>query len=451
MANNKAKGKKKPNRKQRTVPEITGHGAYKFRDLLKSLGSGVGAVGKALPKGSLASLGAALGGPSGGMAGAAISKLTGFGSYDVENNSIMSSATIGTVAENIPTFSKGGHGSRIYHREFIRPVVAPAIPASFTNEPQRLGIDNTALFPWLASLSARYQRYKVHGMVFQYRSTSTDYLNSGTVAMAVNYNATERPYASLAAILNSQFACSSKPSMSFFAPVECDPDTHPDGYYIRHEGELAGYTDLRMSSVGTLNFATQGLTVPAGTVLGELWVTYEIELISPYLGNDFSLDVNTVTLAKTWNVLTDWTLGVFTDLQPETPRFVYPLSSAANPLAELVISQGTNDANFSRPRITANFQTGTRTYLITYNVIGDLPAINWMPAVSQAQALPMATELGTPIETPYVVGLAGTRGTYSRSVVVRFEPGDTYSPWAAGISASSATLQLMITRSGLLS
>jgi hypothetical protein len=121
-------------------------------------------------------------------------------------------------------------------------------------------------------------------MVFYYRSTSTDYQNSGTVALAVNYNATEGNYLNSESMLNAMFAVSSKPSLSFAAPVECDPATSPDGgYYVRHESNITSVTDLRMSTVGTLNLATYGLTVDAGTVLGQLWCTYDIELLYPYV------------------------------------------------------------------------------------------------------------------------------------------------------------------------
>jgi hypothetical protein len=121
-------------------------------------------------------------------------------------------------------------------------------------------------------------------MVFYYRSTSTDYQNSGTVALAVNYNATEGNYLNSESLLNAMFAVSSKPSLSFAAPVECDPATSPDGgYYVRHESNITGVTDLRMSTVGTLNLATYGLTVSPGTVLGQLWCTYDIELLYPYV------------------------------------------------------------------------------------------------------------------------------------------------------------------------
>jgi hypothetical protein len=120
-------------------------------------------------------------------------------------------------------------------------------------------------------------------MVFYYKSTSTDYDNSGSIAIAVNYNANEAPYDSMGEVLNSMFAVSSKPSIGFAAPLECDPKTQPQGgFHVRHADNIIHVSDMRFSTVGLLNIATSGLTLPAGTTIGQLWVSYDIELMFPY-------------------------------------------------------------------------------------------------------------------------------------------------------------------------
>jgi hypothetical protein len=237
---------------------------------------------KMIPRGTFATVGGALGGAPGRLVGDAISKISGYGSYTVNHNSLQRSTQYND--EGVPSFASIGHGNRIRHREFITDVRAPNVPNDFAVTGFRIAPDNRTLFPWLSELAGQYQKYKVHGMVFYYRSTSTDYQNSGTVALAVNYNATEGNYLNSESMLNAMFAVSSKPSLSFAAPVECDPATSPDGgYYVRHESNITSVTDLRMSTVGNLNLATYGLTVDPGTVLGQLWCTYDIELLYPYV------------------------------------------------------------------------------------------------------------------------------------------------------------------------
>jgi len=237
-----------------------------------------------IPRGTFAALGGQIAGPIGTAIGTGISKITGRGSYQVSHNTLQRQSVMGADAQNIPTFAPSEHGSRVRHREFIGNIISPPTPEAFNNTSYRLAVDNKTLFPWLAELAARYQKVKYHGMVFYYKTTSTDYNNSGTVQLAVNYNATEEEYTSTAQMLNSMFSTSTKPSVSAAAPIECDPSTMPKGgYYIRHPLSINSETDLRMSTVGTLNVATEGLTLPSGTVLGQLWCTYDVELLYPYV------------------------------------------------------------------------------------------------------------------------------------------------------------------------
>lgn len=239
---------------------------------------------KMIPRGTFAALGGQIAGPIGTAIGTGISKITGRGSYQVSHNTLQRQSVMGADAQNIPTFAPSEHGSRVRHREFIGNIVCPPTPENFNNVSYRLAVDNKTLFPWLGELAARYQKVIYHGMVFYYKTTSTDYNNSGTVQLAVNYNATEEEYTSTAQMLNSMFSTSTKPSVSAAAPIECDPNTMPKGgYYIRHPLSVNSNTDLRMSTVGTLNVATEGLTLPSGTVLGQLWCTYDVELLYPYV------------------------------------------------------------------------------------------------------------------------------------------------------------------------
>ena len=248
-----------------------------------------------VPRGTLSQIGSHFG-PVGAVAGDVISRISGYGSYKVNHNTLGTDTVIGAEAQNIPTFRPSEHGSRVRHREFIGNVVVPSIPSQYANQSYRVSVDNAELFPWLSQLAARYQKYKVHGMVFYFKSTSTDYNNSGTVAVAMNYNATEDEYSSLDQVLNSMFAVNAKPSESFAAPLECDPKTMPEGgYYVRHAESLKQgiATDLRLSSLGTLNVVTEGLTLPADTVLGQIWCTYDIELLFPYVTKEPTVPITT--------------------------------------------------------------------------------------------------------------------------------------------------------------
>jgi hypothetical protein len=237
-----------------------------------------------IPKGTFATVGGLLG-PKGAAAGHALSTITGYGDYTVTKNSLMNQTVVGEMADQVPVFKNQGADTRVKHCEFVMDLKVPSTGPTYSVT--ALPIDPTDIntFPWLASVAKKYQKYKVKGMVIGYRSTSTDYNNSGVVAIAVNYDPAERAYASMDTILNTKFAVSTKPSNSMLAPVECDPARSPqDGYYMKHTTSY-DVTDatIRQTRMGTINVATQGLSLPAGTTIGPLYVSYDIEMLYPYM------------------------------------------------------------------------------------------------------------------------------------------------------------------------
>jgi hypothetical protein len=237
-----------------------------------------------IPKGTFATVGGLLG-PKGAAAGHALSTITGYGDYTVTKNSLMNQTVVGEMADQVPVFKNQGADTRVKHCEFVMDLKVPSTGPTYSVTALPIDPTDTNTFPWLASVAKKYQKYKVKGMVIGYRSTSTDYNNSGVVAIAVNYDPAERAYASMDTILNTKFAVSTKPSNSMLAPVECDPARSPqDGYYMKHTTSY-DVTDatIRQTRMGTINVATQGLSLPAGTTIGQLYVSYDIEMLYPYM------------------------------------------------------------------------------------------------------------------------------------------------------------------------
>jgi len=251
-----------------------------------SLSSKIDRVLSRLPKGSFAAAGGALGGPVGSAAGAALSTITGYGDYVVSHNTITKAGGSGAV-DIVPKFSgKGGVDSnvRITHREYVGEVTAPE-GTGFNVTQYAITPTNANLFPWLAAFAKKFQRWKLHGMVFYYKSTSTDYNNSGIIALTVNYDPADPGYISMQGMMNSKFAVSTKPSMNLAAPVECAPSESPQaGYFVEHGVETLG-AELRQTCKGMLYVGTDGLSVAPGTKVGQLYVTYDIEMMYPFHSN----------------------------------------------------------------------------------------------------------------------------------------------------------------------
>jgi hypothetical protein len=233
-----------------------------------------------IPRGAFAAAGGAIGGTPGAMVGRAISNITGYGDYSVSQNTVSRQGFHGGV--EVPSFSN--KSVRVTHREYFADVIVPENPTEFHNTAFDLSPTNPQLAPWISKIAEKYSKYKIHGLVFYYKPMSTDYNNSGTVAITVNYDPQEDKFETLNGMLNSKFAVSGKPSCAIVAPVECDPSTLIGGgtMLIDHP-TLGAVADKRFTSIGALNVATSGLTMPIGSILGQLHMTIDLELINPFL------------------------------------------------------------------------------------------------------------------------------------------------------------------------
>lgn len=87
-----------------------------------------------------------------------------------------------------------------------------------------------------------------------------------------------------AELLNEYFATDAKPSESFIHPIECDPKENPYNVQYVRSGAVPVGEDPKSYDLGKVNIATAGL--PSSSLnIGELWVTYEVELRKPQVAN----------------------------------------------------------------------------------------------------------------------------------------------------------------------
>jgi len=125
------------------------------------------------------------------------------------------------------------------------------------------------------------------GMVVEYKSTSASALNStntalGVVGMATLYDANEPDFTSIQEGLNYIGAQSCSPAQSMLHFVECARGQNPlDRLYTR-TGDLSTDQDLKFYDMGKINIFTSGMQ-QANVTIGQLWVSYDIELSKPKL------------------------------------------------------------------------------------------------------------------------------------------------------------------------
>jgi len=195
-------------------------------------------------------------------------RITGHGTYTLHGNSMLHKIGAGMA----PRFSGTGK-SRVAFQEMIMPIYGST---GFTN--LALSLNPGLLAPWLRGFAAQFDTYKIHGMVFEYMTASTDYASTsslGLVVMATQYITYETAFADLQTMMNYEFSCSDKPSNSFLHPIECAPRETPIKVYRVRTGAAPLNADVGMYDVGTLNIATNGNQ--STNQLGFLKVTYDIE------------------------------------------------------------------------------------------------------------------------------------------------------------------------------
>lgn len=291
--------------------------------VISAVGGGLGGLAGTALGGPL---GEALGTMIGGKLGHLVEKITGFGDYRVVSNTLMKGGM--TPAQVVNSSERGGVIVR--HREFIKDIVATA---DFTIEKFPINPGQVKTFPWLASSSGpAYDQYKMRGMIVEFKSTSSDAVLSssastglGSVMIATDYDALDAPYPNKRAMLNSEFACSSKPSCSFIHPIECKSSVTPAHMqYVRTTPGFPAGGDPRWYDLGNFYVATEGMQNSESTsVIGELWVSYEVELYKPQLSpigdDDYPSDIFKLSgqTSSTWlaNAVpnTENTLGGTTD------------------------------------------------------------------------------------------------------------------------------------------
>jgi len=185
-----------------------------------------------------------------------------------------------------PTFinSKSNDGRiRVIHREFMGDVVGTA-DYSVVTIPIQPGIPNS--FPWLSSIAVNYETYHFKKLRFHYlpQCPSTA---PGAIYMACDFDATETPPANKRDLMSYWGAIRagvwSEASMS----VDSKDLSKYQQYYVRNS---LSTQDLKLSDVGNFFIATQGAV--DFEPLGEIYVEYEIELITPQVNSNQNSNLN---------------------------------------------------------------------------------------------------------------------------------------------------------------
>lgn len=243
---------------------------------------------KKIPRGTFGRIGGAIAGAPGQAAGDLISHLTGRGDYNINKNSLIRDGNV--LRPDQMSFAPTGAASiRIQRREYIGDLAAPADPVAFNQTQYRLQPTDGKTFPWLASVANHFSEWELHGAILTFETTSSNFAQNmalGTIAFATQYNANELPYSDMRDILQTAYHSRGNPSECVMHGIECDPKLQASEHLFTRRFGTSGPPNLYDHGVVTV--ATEGLPAVTGTVLGRLFITYDVELNLPALPSAFA-------------------------------------------------------------------------------------------------------------------------------------------------------------------
>lgn len=277
-----------------------GEGDYK--DVLRWGSRGVGALaGGAMGLMSGGAMGAAQGAVNGFNSGSSFSKFAGWGDY--VSNQI--AGGVNSPDQIISVNASDDMTGDIYfsHSEFcgnvsITTSASGVSPFEVVSYPINPGM--VATFPFLSQIAQNFTLYDFQGLMFQFRSNSSDSAGAnpslGKVVMCTQYDQQAPAFINAVQMENYDYATSCKPSSTMVHGVEtAQKQQFGNLLYVRTG---ATTRDRTFTDLATFQIATENIQGPLSTsiIIGELWVSYRVKLsranlYGSLLGANISQDV----------------------------------------------------------------------------------------------------------------------------------------------------------------
>lgn len=174
--------------------------------------------------------------------------------------------------------SKNNGDIVVCHREFIGD-----IPGSVDFAVNAFGVNPglSSTFPWLSQQASQYESYRFRRLNFDFQTMSST-ATPGTVMAAVDYDPADSAPVSKTQLAAYRKFVRSAPWQDFANRSLKEDLTKRKSYFVRR-GTLTAGQDIQLYDTGNLFLATQGQADAAA--VGELYVEYEVELMTPQLGN----------------------------------------------------------------------------------------------------------------------------------------------------------------------
>lgn len=294
---NKGSKPKQPTQKLRV---LSGKGAYSIKDVAKAAKTAVQTALKSeSTRNMIADKAGMLAdrfipgsrGSASSLAKLLLNKVSGNGDYTVggapRSNSLFKQNKAGQMVEgnalSIPKMHTSGNSIRISHREYVMDILAPDDGQQFNPLVFTVNPGDSSVFPWLSNIAQLFEQYKFHGLVFEFVSTTSPYNQSpsmGYVMMAAQYNVLQAPFQSPIELENSTDSIMARPDHCIMYGIECQQQSY-NYYYVRNNRNVV--VDPATYDFVDVTLATKGLptTYVPGSTIGQLWISFDIELVQP--------------------------------------------------------------------------------------------------------------------------------------------------------------------------
>lgn len=174
---------------------------------------------------------------------------------------------------------------RIRHREYIQDVlsVSGSVPSvtSFLLTPT-----NPVTFPWLADIADNWEQWRLHGAVYEYVPLSGQLASTvalGYVTLCTEYDVNKPLVVSRAQAENMEYTTTTVPYNGMLHPIECKrAETTLQVLYIATNNVLPANGEPNFYQFANTMMLVGGQSAN-GTVLGSIFLNYEVELIKPRL------------------------------------------------------------------------------------------------------------------------------------------------------------------------
>lgn len=166
----------------------------------------------------------------------------------------------------------------IRHRELVKDIDSSIV---FAANYLPINPARPVTFPWLSNIAINYESYKFKRLGFDFM-TSSSTTATGKVMIAVDYDASDQPPKDKVEAMawRGTVSCA---AWEFCHHKSLEEDLNKQkSWFVRYDSPPGG--DIRLNDVGSVYVCTQGQAT-AGAPIGELYVDYEIKLMTPDMSN----------------------------------------------------------------------------------------------------------------------------------------------------------------------